>query len=92
MSQQQPQPPRFGSNSQGWDASSWLVGCAVGAAAMTGIVIFVFLVALALQPPAWVQIVIGVSLALGGAVFAWLIASAWRSRDRERERKSSTSV
>lgn len=84
-------PPRFGNNnSQGWDASSWLVGCAVGGAAMTGIVIFVFLVALALQPPIWVQILIGVSLALGGAVFAWLIASAWRSRDRERERSGGT--
>ena len=68
--------------SQGWDATSWLVGCAVGAAATTGIVIFVFLVALALQPPTWVQIVIGGSLALGGAIFAWLIASAWRSRER----------
>ena len=40
------------SNSQGWDATSWLVGCAVGAAATTGIVIFVFLVALALATPA----------------------------------------
>ena len=84
------EPPRFRNHSQGWDASSWLVGCAVGAAAMTGIVIFVFLLALALQPPAWVQILIGVSLALGGAVFAWLIASAWRSRDRERQMSDAT--
>ena len=54
-----------------------MVGCAVGAAATIGIAILVFLVALALQPPAWLQIVIGVGLALGAAVFTWLVASAW---------------
>ena len=68
--------------SQGWDGTSWLVGCAVGAAATTGIVILVFLVALALQPPTWVQILLGGSLALGGAFFAWLVASAWRPGHR----------
>ena len=83
------EPRRPGNNSQNWDPSSWLVGCAVGGAAMTGIVIFVFLLALALQPPAWVQILIGGLLALGGAVFAWLIASAWRSRERARENVGS---
>ena len=54
-----------------------MVGCAVGAAATIGIVILVFLIALALQPPAWVQIVVGVGLALGATVFTWLVASAW---------------
>ncbi len=56
-----------------------MVGCAVGAAATIGVVILVFLLALALQPPAWVQIAVGVGLALGAAVFTWLVASAWRS-------------
>ena len=63
-----------------------MVGCAVGAAATIGIVILVFLIALALQPPAWVQIVIGVGLALGATVFTWLVASAWTpSGDDETE-------
>ena len=67
--------------SQGWDVTSWMVGCAVGAAATIGIVILVFLVALALQPPAWVQILLGGVLAVGGAIFTWLVASAWRPFD-----------
>lgn len=54
-----------------------MVGCAVGAAATIGIAILVFLIALALQPPAWVQILIGAGLAVGAAVFTWLVASAW---------------
>jgi threonine/homoserine/homoserine lactone efflux protein len=84
-----PEPQRDAA-SQGWDPTSWLVGCAVGAAATTGIVIFVFLVALALQPPTWVQIVLGGLLALGGAIFAWLIASAWRSREQASGRTGDT--
>ena len=77
------QPQSRRTSAEGWDATSWLVGCALGAVATTGIVILVFLVALALQPPTWVQIALGGGLALGGAVFAWLIASAWRTRARE---------
>lgn len=73
---------RRNEKSQGWDATSWMVGCAVGAAATIGIVILVFLVALALQPPAWVQIVLGGLLAVGGAIFTWLVASAWRPVER----------
>ena len=73
-------------SAEGWDATSWLVGCALGAVATTGIVILVFLVALVVQPPTWVQVALGGGLALGGAVFAWLIASAWRTRNQtERE-------
>ncbi len=62
----------------------WTVGCLVGSLATVGILILVALIAIALSPPTWVQVVLGFGLACGGAVFAWLIASAlaqWRSDD-----------
>ena len=60
----------------------WTVGCLVGALATIGILILVALVAIALEPPTWVQVVLGAGLACGGAVFAWLIASALGERRR----------
>jgi phosphate/sulfate permease len=63
----------------------WTLGCLVGAAALTGSLILALLVALALQPPTWIQVVVGVALAAGGAVLAWLVASALgQSRSRRR--------
>ena len=79
-------------STQGPDVVRWGVGCAVGAAALTGIAILVFLVSLALQPPTWVQVVLGVVLAVGAAVFAWLIVAAWRRSDRERGDEGSGRV
>lgn len=62
---------------------SWGVGCLVGALSTVGVLILVALVAIALSPPTWVQVVLGVVLAVGGAVFAWLIATALgQRRDR----------
>ena len=58
------------------DVVRWTAGCLVAAAATIGVVILVFLVAIALQPPVWVQVVLGVGLAIGGAALAWLVASA----------------
>jgi len=63
------------------DLVRWFVAFGVGAAATIGVVILVFLVALALQPPAWVQIVLGAVLAVGAAIFTWLVATAWRRSD-----------
>jgi hypothetical protein len=54
----------------------WGLGCLLAAIAMMGTLILVLLVVLALQPPAWVQVVLGVALTIGGAALAWLIASA----------------
>ena len=63
-------------------ALRWTLGCLVGAAAVVGLLILVLLVALALQPPAWVQVLVGVALVAGGATLAWLVASALgRSRE-----------
>lgn len=58
----------------------WTVGCLVASMATVGILILVFLVAIALSPPTWVQVLLGVGLAFGGAIFAWLIASALGER------------
>lgn len=70
-------PGREGTE-QSADIKRWGVGCAVGGAATIGVVILVFLVALALQPPAWAQILLGAVLAIGAAIFTWLVAKAWQ--------------
>jgi hypothetical protein len=54
----------------------WGVGCLLGGAALTGTIILAMLAAYAFQPPTWLQVALGVALALGGALFAGLIASA----------------
>jgi membrane protein implicated in regulation of membrane protease activity len=66
----QPEPPANP------DVVGWGVGCLVASAATLGVVILVFIVAVALQPPVWVQITVGVVLAIGATVLAWLVASA----------------
>jgi phosphate/sulfate permease len=59
----------------------WTVGCLVGAVSIVGLLILVLLVAIALSPPAWVQVLLGVGLALGGAAFTWLVATALGQKD-----------
>ncbi len=58
------------------DVIGWGVGCLVASAATLGVVILVFIIAVALQPPVWVQITLGIALAVGATVLAWLVASA----------------
>lgn len=55
---------------------SWTLGCLVGSVATVGSLILVALVAIALEPPTWVQVLLGVALAIGGAILAWLVAAA----------------
>ena len=54
----------------------WTVGILIGLAATTGMLIFVLLVAIALEPPAWLQVVLGVALVAGGGILTWLVATA----------------
>jgi phosphate/sulfate permease len=62
----------------------WGVGCLVGSAALTGMLILVLLVAATLQPPAWVQVIVGLALVAGGGLLTWLVVSALgQSRARE---------
>jgi protein-S-isoprenylcysteine O-methyltransferase Ste14 len=69
-------------------AVQWGVGCLVGAAALAGVVLMVLLLAFYIQPPTWVQIVLGVVLAVGGALLAWLVATALgRSQAQARDRR-----
>ncbi|MDQ3877372.1 MAG: hypothetical protein M3290_03360 [Actinomycetota bacterium] len=44
----------------------WLISILVGLAAMIGMLILVFLVAVALEPPTWLQILLGVAIVAGG--------------------------
>jgi hypothetical protein len=61
------------------------VGCLVALAAIAGSLVLVFLVAFALQPPAWVQVLIGVALIGGGAVLGLLVATALGGPEQPRE-------
>ena len=58
------------------DQMRWTFGCLVGAAAMIGTLILVFLVAITLSPPVWVQVVLGLGLVAGGGTLTWLVVSA----------------
>ena len=60
----------------------WTIGIVVGLTAMTGLMILVVLVSLALEPPAWLQIVMGVVLVAVACILAWLVAVALRDRER----------
>lgn len=63
------------------DVMRWVAAGIVSAAALLGLVVLVAIVAYALQPPGWVQMILGVAMAAGTAVFAWLLASALRKDD-----------
>ena len=63
---------------------AWGAGCAIGGAATLGILILVFLLFLAIEPPTWVQVAIGTALAAGGAVLSWLIAQSLGRRPPSR--------
>ena len=60
----------------------WTIGIVVGLTAMVGLMILVVLVSLALEPPPWIQIVMGVFLVAVACVLAWLVAAALAERDR----------
>ena len=62
----------------------WVIGVIVGLTAMVGLLILVVLVAIALEPPEWVQIVMGVILVGVACLLTWLVASALEQRDRAR--------
>ncbi len=54
----------------------WGLGCLIAAFALSGLLILVLLVAIALRPPVWLQVVLGLGLVAGAAVLAWLVAVA----------------
>jgi hypothetical protein len=71
----------------------WLIAGALAGAALLGLFIFVSLVVIALQPPGWVQAALGAALAMGAAIFAWLLAASFGSRKhKERPHLLSSSA
>ncbi|MBA2273026.1 MAG: hypothetical protein H0W21_03865 [Actinobacteria bacterium] len=67
---------------EGWNFLRWTLGAGLAAFALLGLLILVGLVAVAVQPPEWIQFALGVTLAVGSALFAGLVAQALRSEDR----------
>lgn len=65
------------------DVVRWVAAGIVAAAALLGLVVLVTIVVYALQPPGWLQTVLGLALAAGAVFFAWLLASALRKDDAD---------
>lgn len=68
------------------DVMRWVAAGIVAAAALLGLVVLVAMIAYALQPPGWVQTVLGIVMAAGAVFFAWLLATALRKDDAENAR------
>ncbi len=64
----------------------WVAAGLVATAALLGSFILVALIVVALEPPVWVQMVLGVIMAAGTAFLAWLVAAALGRNDDERRR------
>ncbi|MGH2700361.1 MAG: hypothetical protein ACRDJ2_01140 [Actinomycetota bacterium] len=63
------------------DVVSWVVAVLLSGAALIGVVSIVAVVVWAVgDVPGWVTLVLGGGLAVGTAVFAWVIARALRAR------------
>ena len=58
------------------DEVRWGVGCLVGAAAITGVLILLMYVAFTFEPDLWVQLVLAAGLTLGGGLLTWLVVMA----------------
>jgi phosphate/sulfate permease len=54
----------------------WGVGCLVGAAAITGLLILLMYVAFTFEPPLWVQLVLAAGLTIGGGLLTWIVVTA----------------
>jgi hypothetical protein len=70
----------------------WVIGIIVGLTATVGLMILVALVSIALEPPAWLQIVMGLVLVAVGGLLTWLVASALGQRDRLRSGEDEIEV
>jgi hypothetical protein len=70
---------------EGRDFFRWTVGGGLAAVALLGLLILVGLIAVAAQPPEWIQFALGVMLAVGSASFAGLVAQALRPEDRMKD-------
>lgn len=69
------------------DVVRWVTAGIVAGAALLGLVVLVTFVVYALQPPGWLQMILGIGMAGGAVVFAWLLASALRKDESEPRRR-----
>ena len=54
----------------------WGVGCLVGAAAITGMLILLMYIAFTFEPSLWVQLILAVGLTIGGGLLTWIVVTA----------------
>ena len=71
------------------DVVRWVAAGIVAASALLGLVVLVAMIAYVLEPPVWLQTVLGLALAAGAVFFAWLLASALRKDDADTARSTS---
>jgi hypothetical protein len=62
--------------------TKWVIGAAVACVALMGLIALMAAMVFVFEPPSWAGVVIGVSLVVGAAAFAWLVASAVESGRR----------
>lgn len=82
-------PDHAGSGPESDDVVRWVAAGIVAAAALLGLVVLVTMIVYVLQPPGWLQTVLGVGMAAGAVVFAWLLASALRKDDADAAGRAS---
>lgn len=82
-----PAGARSGAPPESDDVVRWVAAGIVAAAALLGLVVLVTIVVYALQPPGWLQTILGLAMAAGAVFFAWLLASALRKDDAETTRR-----
>lgn len=68
------------------DVMRWVTAGIVAAAALLGLAVLAAYIVFALQPPGWLQMVLGAGLVAGAVFFAWLLASALRTDDADAAR------
>ena len=73
----------------------WGVGCLVGAAAITGMLILLMYIAFTFEPPLWVQLILAVGLTIGGGLLTWIVVTALgesKARSQDPDEPSEGSV
>jgi hypothetical protein len=64
------------------DIRRWVAAFLIAGAALLGVLILAAILAFALNPPTWLQVVLGLVLVAGAVGLAWLVFSALSSPRR----------
>jgi hypothetical protein len=57
----------------------WGVGCLLGSAALVGLMVITAVIVFAFEPPAWVQVLLGLGITAGGVGLGLLVVKAIES-------------